>query len=280
MKQCSSCGLNSSEIALYCQSCGTAFATAALDPNAPPLPIFENEPVIRDSFLANDRKSRIFEIFLILFIAFGGSFLVSTHHLITGLPQEGGRDSFRWWYSICRELGALVLLWYVLRRHLEGLSHIGLRWNALDLALTPVLWALCYAAYHVAHFFIWTYAGPLLDSRMDVRVASYLFSDGVTAGTLLFGMLNPFYEELIVRAYLMTQLRRLGNNWVIVIAVSVLVQISYHFYQGTWAALSHIGEFLVLSIYFAITKRIVAPILVHLAFDMWPTIYYLVRPIH
>ena len=115
---------------------------------------------------------------------------------------------------------------------------------------------------------------------MDAKVATYLFSGGITFGTVLFGLLNPFFEELIVRGYLMTQLRQLGNNLVIVIATSVLLQISYHFYQGAWAALSHIGEFLVLSIYFAMTKRIVAPILVHLLFDMLPTLYYLIRPIH
>jgi len=135
------------------------------------------------------------------------------------------------------------LLWYILNRHAKGFSDIGLRWNLIDLALTPVLWALCCAAYYALRSIIWIYAGPLLDSKMDVKVASYLFSAGVTAGTVLFGILNPFFEELIVRAYLMTQLRQLGCNLVVVVAASVLVQTSYHFYQGAWAALSHMEYF-------------------------------------
>lgn len=270
MKQCRSCGLSSPESVLYCQSCGTAFPATAPGPNASPLSELDSR----------DRKLCVFEIFLICFIAFGGGMLVSAYHLFAGLPQAGIREPFRWWYGICHELGALFLLWYVLKRQSKGFADIGFKWRWIDLAIAPVLWAVCFAAYYFCHFMIWAYVGSLLDSKMDAKVATYLFSGGVTLGTVLYGLLNPFFEELIVRGYLMTQLRQLGNNLAVVVTVSVLVQISYHFYQGVWAALSHIGEFLVLSIYFAMTKRIIVPILVHMMFDILPTLYYLIRPIH
>ncbi len=178
------------------------------------------------------------------------------------------------------EAGALLLLWYVLQRNSESFSQLGLQWKWLDVALTPALWAGCFAAYYIFRFVIWTYFSPFLDSRMGAKVSSYLYSGGVTAGAILFAVLNPFFEELIVRAYLMTQLRKLGCNVVTAIAASVLVQISYHFYQGTWAALSNIGTFLVLSIYYAKTHRILAPILVHLVFDLSATLYYFAHQAH
>lgn len=203
---------------------------------------------------------------------------MSTHHLFTGLPQSGDRDTFRWWYSMSHEIGGLFLVAYVLRRHGEGFSNIGLRWNWLDLAFAPILWIVCCAAHYALRYYIWSYAGSLLNTKTHTQVANYIFSGGIGAGALVFAIINPFYEELIVRGYLMTQLRQLGVNAFIAIAASVVLQTSYHFYQGVWEGLSHAGEFLVLSIYYSTTRRILAPIIVHMIFDMWATIYYMVHP--
>jgi membrane protease YdiL (CAAX protease family) len=280
VKQCSSCGLTSSAIALYCQSCGTAFPALVVDASAPPAPVSLGQTETKPLAAPYDRKLRIFELFLVCFIAFGGSLIASTYHWFSGLPRSGNLESYRWWYGMSQEAGALILLWYVMQRHSERFSHLGLRWNWLDVALTPALWAACYAAYYLSYAIIGIYFSPFLDSRMHSQVSTFLFSGGVTAGMILFAVLNPFFEELIVRAFLITQLRKVGCNIGIAVAASVLVQVSYHFYQGTWIALSHVGDFLILSLYYAKTNRILAPILVHMIFDLWPTLYYLVRPTH
>ncbi len=47
-----------------------------------------------------------------------------------------------------------------------------------------------------------------------------------------FFLQNPFFEELIVRAYLMTEIGELTGSWLLAVLVSSLVQASYHLYYG------------------------------------------------
>jgi membrane protease YdiL (CAAX protease family) len=88
---------------------------------------------------------------------------------------------------------------------------------------------------------------------------------------------NPFFEELIARAFVMTELKALTRNTAIAIAGSVLLQTSYHFYQGAPAAISHGATFLVFSLYYAKTNRIGAPILAHLLLDLLATVNYMAK---
>jgi len=53
-----------------------------------------------------------------------------------------------------------------------------------------------------------------------------------------FSLLNPFFEELIVRAYLMTEIMDLTGSAMLAIATSVLLQASYHLYYGWFGALA------------------------------------------
>ena len=82
-------------------------------------------------------------------------------------------------------------------------------------------------------------------------------------------LLNPFFEELIVRAYLMTEIRELtGSAW-LAGAASVALQTAYHLYYGWERALSLGFLFLAFSIYYA-TRRKATPIVVaHGIFDIW-----------
>jgi membrane protease YdiL (CAAX protease family) len=49
-----------------------------------------------------------------------------------------------------------------------------------------------------------------------------------------FSLLNPFFEELIVRAYLMSEVIDLAGSPAFAVALSVAVQFSYHLFYG-WA---------------------------------------------
>ena len=59
------------------------------------------------------------------------------------------------------------------------------------------------------------------------------------------------------------------------IAVSVLLQTSYHFYQGVPEALGHGAGFLLFSFYYARTNRIGPVILAHLCGDVIPYLQYM-----
>ena len=78
----------------------------------------------------------------------------------------------------------------------------------------------------------------------------------------------------------MTRLKELTNSTALAIIASVLFQVSYHFYQGFWTGLSHTGVFLVLSLYYAKTNRILAPILAHMIFDVSSTLIYMLKSAH
>ncbi|HXT11433.1 MAG TPA: CPBP family intramembrane glutamic endopeptidase [Candidatus Angelobacter sp.] len=108
-------------------------------------------------------------------------------------------------------------------------------------------------------------------------VSQYLFGGGVFVTTIIYQCINPFFEELIVRAYVMTQVRQLTNSAVIAVIASTLLQTSYHFYQGVPLALAEGGAFFVFCLYYAKTKRITPIILAHLYSDVVPSMLYVVR---
>jgi membrane protease YdiL (CAAX protease family) len=97
---------------------------------------------------------------------------------------------------------------------------------------------------------------------------SALFGDHISIWTVLFVLLNPFHEELIVRGFLITEMEHFYNNTALAIFVSVLIQSSYHLYQGLAAALLHASTFLLFSIYFVRARRILPVVLAHLFLDV------------
>ncbi|WP_171686452.1 CPBP family intramembrane glutamic endopeptidase [Paenibacillus planticolens] len=84
---------------------------------------------------------------------------------------------------------------------------------------------------------------------------------------LLFIIINPFFEELIVRAYTITETKYLFKKEEISVLISTLIQTSYHLYQGLIPALYAGIMFFIFSIYFVKSRRIVPVIIVHLFFD-------------
>jgi membrane protease YdiL (CAAX protease family) len=74
-----------------------------------------------------------------------------------------------------------------------------------------------------------------------------------------------------------TEVRALSNSATKAIICSTLLQTSYHLYQGTPMAVGEGATFLIFSIYYAKTNRIVPIILAHLYADVGGTVWYLVR---
>jgi membrane protease YdiL (CAAX protease family) len=85
---------------------------------------------------------------------------------------------------------------------------------------------------------------------------------------LLYVLLNPFHEELLVRAFLISEAEWIYGSTALAVLISVALQTSYHLYQGLPVALSHIPAFLLFSLYFVRTRRILPIILAHLLMDV------------
>jgi membrane protease YdiL (CAAX protease family) len=80
-------------------------------------------------------------------------------------------------------------------------------------------------------------------------------------------LVNPLFEELIVRGYLMAEIVDLGGSEITAILASVLIQVSYHTYQGFLRCALVAIMFAIFSIYFSRTRKIEPIIIAHFYSD-------------
>jgi membrane protease YdiL (CAAX protease family) len=276
MKKCTYCGKEYFDDVAQCVIDG-----AVLQIEEPPPPIItetSNPPPATSSLaprMLSDRRLRIFELALVCVIAFGGSIWASAFHFFGGQRQVGHSFS-EWIYAFICEGSALGLLWYVLLRRSKSIADLGFRWRWTDIGWSIALWAAGYVAFFFVYQVIY-YSGltHVSGGTADTQVTQSLFGKGVFATTLLFLCLNPFFEELIVRAYVITEIRALTNSPAKAIIFSAVLQMSYHLYQGVPMTIGEGAQFLIWSIYFAKTGRITPIILAHLYEDVGGTLWYL-----
>jgi membrane protease YdiL (CAAX protease family) len=231
-----------------------------------------------------DQQLRLFEVVLVCVIAFGGSILSSGRSLLdggSGISSMGssGSGTYTWLYHSLREASALGLLWYVLMRRGKSFSNLGLSWERKDIVRSIMLWVAgslaFYGVYHAINFSSLVAFGH---KSLSKNVGRILFGGGISFITILFQFLNPFFEELIARAYVMTEVKQLTNSSTKAIIASTVLQTSYHFYQGTTSAFALGALFLISSIYYAKTNRIAPVILAHLYTDLIGTFSYMFHP--
>jgi len=289
MKKCAHCGREHPDEAIRCvvdgellptlepQAAGSRAETGATPGSPVPVsPTSEGGQVPHGTF--SDRRMRVFEIVLLSALAFASSYLGSAYRLWTGvLPGAGTDRSLSRLNALLHEGASLGLLWYILMRRSKTFSDIGLSWRNRDFGVSILLSVASTIASAVVHGAI-VAAGLSSASRSEyARVGDYLFGGGITSTMIIFAFVNPFFEELIVRAYVMTEVKALTGSAAIAIMASTLLQMGYHFYQGAPLAFSHGAAFLVFSIYYAKTKRIMPVILAHLFGDVGGALMYALR---
>jgi len=167
------------------------------------------------------------------------------------------------------------VLGYLLHRRGRSFSDLGLCWDSKGAALAAPL----FLAYIVFSTFqnpitFWlgqTFVGP---GWTFPDIGSLLFRGHVQITTVANDLINGFFEELIVRAFLMTViLKTFGRPW-LAIALSVAVQVSYHFYQGVPLALGHIPLFTLYAWFYARTRLILPVALAHSLTDLFAVWQY------
>jgi membrane protease YdiL (CAAX protease family) len=275
MKTCPYCGKEYPDEAVRCLIDGQPLVGGEPPPLPSPVPMPE-APAPPSPITLTDRQMRIIEVVLVCGIAFGSNILSSLHELS---GQNFGRPSgseFSWMIGNLREGFCLGLLWYVLRRHGKTFYDLGLSWKWSDVGWS-ILLRLAGAIGFYAVFYLFYFTGlSSVDTTVATgHVAHYLFGNDVAVMAVLFQFLNPFFEELIVRAYVITEIRQLTNSVSKAVLLSTALQTSYHFYQGVPVALAHGATFLIFSIYYAKTNRIAPVILAHLYMDVGFTLLYL-----
>jgi membrane protease YdiL (CAAX protease family) len=169
--------------------------------------------------------------------------------------------------ALIGEVGSLAVLWYVLSAQGRGWKNIGWKLEWMDL---PRGVSLFFAAMFVSLLIVipvqlgyHSYAGHYLAPKS----LKDFFGFGISTLSIAFICVNPFFEELIVRGYLMSEIFDLGGNGVLAVLMSVALQMSYHLYQGFSHGIVLTTVFVVFSIYFCRTRRVVPVVLAHLCID-------------
>jgi membrane protease YdiL (CAAX protease family) len=225
--------------------------------------------------IADPKRYRWFELSLVLLVSCGGSFLQSLHLLIFGraLLPHLDHSSWNWAGGIIHEAASLLLLGYVLARRGMRFRDLGLRWSLRDLVSGLILAVVGYLTFLFVFYFFYYLHSALYSSPPGGLTLRDMFGHP-SVMAVPFILLNPFFEELIVRAYVMTEVRELTGSWRMAAALSVAVQTSYHLYYGfSGTIFSLSGLFLIYSIYYAKTRRATPIVLAHGIFDFWVLIH-------
>jgi membrane protease YdiL (CAAX protease family) len=166
------------------------------------------------------------------------------------------------------EVTCLLLVGYVLSRQSRRFRDIGLSWSLKDIGVGLVVAVVSYASYWVGAVALNILHYTIFHTPVTGHSPKEIFGN-VGVAIIPYSLLNPFFEELIVRAYLMTEIQDLTGSAILAIACSVLLQASYHLYYGWFGALSLSFQFLIFAIYYATRRRALPVIVAHGFFDIY-----------
>lgn len=216
---------------------------------------------------AKEKRYRWFELSTVLLVTVGSGFLNSLYLLNNDKGALPGIQDSRWVIGIFQELTGLLLLGYVLSRRRLRFRDIGLRSSFRDLGAGLAVTLASYLTYCVGYFLVhWIHGILFLSTQSGLTPREAFGHPSIMALPLI--LLNPFFEELIVRAYLMTEVKDLTGSWTLSVAISVAVQFSYHLYYGWERAIAISFLFLAFAIYYAKTQKATPVIIAHGIFDI------------
>lgn len=179
-------------------------------------------------------------------------------------------------FMLVYEAVGILFLFWVLRRQNRTFEELGvclpMRAREIGHAVGLFFGALLVAM--LVHPAIFTISAALGHPLHRTFNAVSVFGNQVTAFTILFVLVNPFHEELLVRAFLITEMEQFYQSTTLAIVTSVVLQSWYHLYQGVPAALVHASTFLIFSVYYVRRRSILPVVLAHLFMDVIGLVLY------
>jgi membrane protease YdiL (CAAX protease family) len=232
-----------------------------------PIPTESASPAIPPAPIATQRQ-RWFEVALVMLVAFAGSILGSIY-VLKNIPGSNTQlTAPRLILGVVQEITSLLLLGYVLSRTARRFRDIGMRWSRGDVGIGLFVAVASYIAYVTGYYALSRIHSAIYGAPIPHAPVQTIFGH-LGFAAIPFILINPFFEELIVRAYLMTELIDLTGSSALAVAVSVALQFSYHLYYGWWIALSLAFQFLVFALFYAASRRALPIVTAHSLFDLY-----------
>lgn len=217
---------------------------------------------------ALQRKWRWFEVCLVLLVAFGDALVNALYLLNRGPRATPAISGWRWSLATSHEIIPLMLVGYILYKNGRRFRDIGLRWAFRDIGTGVAVLLVSLLTVIVALVPLFLFYRHFYGTFPAHHKASEFFGH-FTFWALPYFLIGPFFEELIVRAYLMTEIRELTGSAAFSVLVSVALQGSYHLYYGWWGALAVSLMFLVYALYYSRWRRAWPVIIAHELFDIF-----------
>lgn len=216
------------------------------------------------------RRRRLLALGVVLAVSFTQFILSSFYYLFHAeLDLHRPHTQIGVLGALLGELISLSVLWFVLSEHKRTWREIGWTPQWMDLLRAAGVILISSGGRRVVVVLFQSFFQLLTGHYVQPRSVHGVIGAGISVLTILFVIVNPFFEELIVRGYTMTEVTGLGGSRNVAILVSVVVQMSYHVYQGLLHCVGLTAVFLVFSIYFSRTRRIVPVVIAHFWSDVW-----------
>jgi membrane protease YdiL (CAAX protease family) len=213
-------------------------------------------------------RHRWIDLGLVMLIAVAPLVLGSVYALFVPIKGSPESTNLRFLIGLVQESGALALMVCLLWRQGRSLKSIGLSFRWLDLPVSFGLLVAQWVVFLLVYIVVYRVYEFVTGTTLHLRDPHTIFSNPTIFLWVPYLIAAPLFEETIVRAYLMTELMGLSLPVWLVVLISTFLQTSYHLYYGVAGALCIGATFLVLSIYFAKSKRLVPLILTHLLWDI------------
>ncbi|MFW6022417.1 MAG: CPBP family intramembrane glutamic endopeptidase [Halanaerobiaceae bacterium] len=216
-----------------------------------------------------EKQERLIELIIIIGLAVIPSFFnaLFVHLGYIKMDYTSMNQQAALFLQILQQTFMLFVLFYILYRQGRGLKYLGLNFSWKDV-ISGILLLLTAYGFLVIYFFILSLFIPLEDLN-NVPKNVEVFSEGSFGIILVLALImNSFFEELIVRAYFIKEVEYLTKSSVIAVILCVLIQTSYHIYQGIFPLISIAIIFSVFSIYYVRKKNITPVIIAHTLFNI------------
>lgn len=212
-------------------------------------------------------RQRWFELFLVVLLAIAPLTFQAIESLRSG-PPSVNRPSFGVIVQIAHELSSVLLVVYILSRRAQGFRALGLSWRRIDVLIGFVL-ALAAGALSAFIRFLENTLFMAFTGHHASMPDPRIHFLGIPVGFMItYAVTSAFFEETVVRGYVTSELIGLAYPVWLATAASILLQASYHIYYGWGRTLEVSGVFIVLGVYFALSRRLMPVILAHFFCDL------------